>query len=292
MITFPHMATSVALAALLALVPQSAFAQGRPYYSKGVLKGYLVGKCSKKVDFKIIGPERRFFTSQNPDVRPLVIGLTQLMRQECPRMERVRIQGYVGEDVVYSAVAEKAGQWTFFVVPPGKEYARRGAGIGLANKLGNLRQRNTLMPAAELSRRAQRGERLCVDPQNGTCTYELSFQNFGASGGIITTRYDVNGSAQALTSSRSTVRGGDAFCSDPAKASIEVRGGNLSQAGRGELAGSLAEQSRSLSAPVCNVIMTRGNRFVIAGIDGTGAELGEVTAAAFISRPAVLRRRD
>ena len=282
-------ASLIASAAALAL---PASAQDKPYYSKGALKGYLVGTCAKRVEFRIVGPERSFFTSDNPDVRPLVVGLTTLMRQECPKMERVRIQGYVGKDVVYSAVAEKAGKWAFFVVPPGKEYTGRSAGIGLANAMADLRKRYTFLSASALAAKARAGEKLCVDPQGGTCTYELTFANFGTQGGIVSTRYQVNGGAEAVASARSTVRGGDAFCSDPAKASIEVRGGRLSPEGRSELASSLAEQGRSLRAPVCNLIATRGDRIAIVSIDGTGAEMGRMTYARFQSSAAQLRRRD
>lgn len=284
-------ATALAFAAP-AMLPTPAAAQGKPYYSKGALKGYLVGKCDKRVEFRIVGPERSFFTSDNPDVRPLVVGLTTLMRQECPRMERIRIQGYVGKDVVYSAVAEKSFNWAFSVVPPGKEYTGRGAGIGLANALGNLRKRYTFMSATELAAKARAGEKLCVEPQGGTCTYELSFANFGASGEIVSTRYQVNGGAQAIATARSSVREGDAFCSDPAKATIEVRGGRLSPEGRNELAASLGEQGRSLRAPVCNLIAKRGARFAIVSVDGTGAEMGRMTFASFQKANAQLRRRD
>ena len=223
--------------------------------------------------------------------------VTTLVKGSCPKVELVETRGIVGDEKVYSGVADKETNWTIV------EFGRRNSGgfLGSIERTGEQPEKPDYLNTAGfltfpglLTKMADKGS-LCTEHRenDNSCSLITTFEDTSDAGAVMITRQllDEEG-AIGTVSLQGAVAADGMWCGAPANATVTAKGGKLVDGSKGQKAmeDMLLERVQDKGKEICVGFADNDGVLTTAQFDQEGFQLtNDLSIAPFATAPNLRR---
>ena len=245
--------------------------------------------CGPRVSVTIVGKDPAFFAGGVSPAARFFGGVRAGHSLACPAMTRMVAKGVTGNQIMFSAMADRSNDWEAVIL--GSNLLDAATEDKLGKQTGPSDQAQLVkLPgftdAGQVLARTKTLPFLCFNGGPGGCEVISQWRQKG-SGVEVQNRYRLSRSAQALVSTPAAMSGG-MLCATTSESVVQVDGPGLGAEARADMVQQMTERVHQ-NGRVCNGFRSTGGSQMTAALFGpTGRALGKPSTLQLVgSMPAL-----